>query len=110
MKYFLLFCFVLTGPFTKGNQTKLPNPMAVYAGRYSMTSENDKTGYIKISPKGNNLVLHEEWSGDNIDLKHLSGDNFLMGVKAWAAHFNRDKTKAVVSVEIRGADLWTKVK
>jgi len=111
MKHLLLLCLIVAGPFIKSGKINQSNkPTDVYVGKYSMTSQGGKTGYIQISSKGDHLVLHEMWTGDDYDLKHLSGDNFLMAVTNWAVHFNRDKTKAVISVEVRRTDLWTKVK
>jgi hypothetical protein len=99
----------MAAPFMQARKINQSNPMAVYSGKYGMTV-NGKTGYIQISPKDDHLVLHETWSGNNFDLKHLSADNFVMDVTGWAIHFNRDKAKAVVSVEVKRTDLWTKVK
>jgi len=109
MKHLLLLCLIVAGPLMKGNKINQQNPLEAYAGKYSMTV-NGKTGQIEISAKGDHLVLHETWTGDDFNLKHLSGDNFMMEKREWPITFNRDNTKKIVSVLVTrvGKDLWTK--
>ncbi|WP_214072941.1 DUF3471 domain-containing protein [Mucilaginibacter sp. dw_454] len=109
MKHLLLLCLMVAAPFVRASKITLQKPMDVYSGKYVMTV-NGNTGYIQITPKDDHLVLLETWTGDKYNLKHLSGDNFIMEIRGWAVQFNRDKKGAVVSVEVMRKDLWTKVK
>jgi hypothetical protein len=109
MKQLLLLCLIMASANFHGNAPMPQNPFAIYEGKYQM-SGHDKNVYINIATKNKQLLLTESWSGVANKLKHLSGDNFIVELRGWAAKFNRDKKGKVISVLVMGHDLWTKVK
>lgn len=118
MKMYLIIVTLLSfGAATSGkvNQSSRsasfyrPDQLAEYTGKYQKKYDATTLIYIRISLVNDGLVLTSLWDNHTIELKHLSGDNFIAYGPDWSVRFMRDKDKKVTQVQVRGVDLWTKV-
>lgn len=116
--YFVIIMLLVVGAvaFSKPNYSDSSSgiyrtdPLQQYTGKYKKNYDATTVIYIRVSLVNGALTLTSLWDNHTINLKPLSGDNFIASGPDWAVKFIRDKDKNVIQVLVRGTDLWTKVK
>lgn len=90
--------------------TLSPEELKAFEGKYTFQFQPDKDEFIVITRKGNQLVLKEMWSGNEIVFDAYSGHEFYNKERAFPLQFMKDSKGAVTKVLAFNRDLWTKVK
>lgn len=82
--------------------------LSVYAGKFQMKRDG-KDFYLSIEVVDGDLIATSLWDHQKMNLKHLSGDKFIVSGLDWSVKFIRDKDNKVTKVLVMGTDLWTRV-
>jgi len=95
--------FALFG-FLCSTQLYSQQPLQKFEGYYQFTG--DTSNYLQITPKGNNLILHQLWDDKEISFERKSDLEFYNGEFSFPLKFSSDKNGAITEVLAFDRDLW----
>ena len=75
-----------------------------FEGYYQFTG--DTTNYLQITPKGNNLILHQLWDGKDINFERKSDLEFYNDEYSFPLKFISDQNGKITEVLAFDRDLW----
>ena len=82
--------------------------LKAFEGYYQFQNDNDV--FLRITAKGNNLILKQLWDGEEIVFVQKSELEFFNEEKSFPLKFSKDKDGAIIQVLAFDKDLWNKVK
>ena len=100
--------------FDRDRWNKMKNPqftplqLKAFEGKYQF--KDDKDDIIRITAKGNTLVVKQLWDGKEIVLEPRSDSFFYCDDQSYSLNFTRDKDGSVIQVLVLSTDLFEKVK
>ena len=82
--------------------------LKAFEGYYQF--QNDKDVFLRITAKGNNLILKQLWDGEEIVFVQKSELEFFNEEKSFPLKFSKDKDGAIIQVLAFDKDLLNKAK
>jgi hypothetical protein len=115
-KGMILFLCIILFSYPSHAQTKVQIKKEVkdtqslknFEGYYQF--ENDKSTFLQITAKGNNLILKQLWDGKEIVFEQESELEFFNEEESFPLKFTKGQDGAITQVLAFDKDVWDKVK
>jgi hypothetical protein len=115
-KGMILFLCIILFSYLSHAQTKVQIKKEVkdtqslknFEGYYQF--ENDKSTFLQITAKGNNLILKQLWDGKEIVFEQKSELEFFNEEESFPLKFTKGQDGAITQVLAFDKDVWDKVK